>query len=94
MVEMWQQVLFNQTLQNLENQDILRPLMSAESPSTPQKSYPKFRNPLTTFEIFQKEPLKKHKTPQGARGGLRIWWGVNISSFCQNKTLVKFQNSN
>ena len=24
------------------------------SPPTPQKSYPKFRNPRTTFEIFKK----------------------------------------
>ena len=32
--------------------------------------------------------------PQGARGGLRMFLGVNISFFCENKPPVKFQNSN
>ena len=62
--------------------------------STPQKSYPKFRNPRTNFEIFKKK-LKNLKTaPTGAIGGLRIFGGANISFFCENKPPVKFQNSN
>ena len=65
------------------------------SPPTPQKSYPKFRNPRTTFEIFKKNCKKNLKRPsQVASGGLRILLGVNISFFCENKPPVKFQNSN
>ena len=69
--------------------------VSAESSSnispTPQKSYPKSRNPMTTFEI-KKTHLKT--LFQGAMGGLQIFCGVNISFFCKNKPPVKFQNSN
>ena len=61
------------------------------SPPTPQKSYPKFRDPRTTFEIFKK---KLKMPPQGAMGGLQICWGVHISFFCKKKKPVKFQNSN
>ena len=65
------------------------------SPPTPQKSYPKFQNPRTNFEIFNFNFFFKPKNdPQGARGGLQIFWGVNISFFCENKPPVKFQNSN
>ena len=39
------------------------------SPPTPQKSYPKFRNPKKTFEIFKKNFKKTKNAPQGARGG-------------------------
>ena len=42
-----------------------------------------------------KKTLKKPKNdPQGARGGLQICLGVNVSFFCENKPPVKFQNSN
>ena len=47
---------------------------------------------ILKFSIFF---FKKPKNvPQGARGGLRIFLGVNISFFCENKPPVKFQNSN
>ena len=51
------------------------------SPPTPQKSYLEFRNPRTNFEIFTKKIKKPKNAPQGARGGLRIFLGVNISFF-------------
>jgi hypothetical protein len=41
---------------------------------------------------FSKKKLKM--PPQGARGGLRIFLGVNISFFWENKPSVKFRNSN
>ena len=73
--------------------------VSAESSSNinpnPSEVISKVRNPRTTFEIFKIKIFKKTKNaPQGARGGLRIFWGVNISFFCENKPPVKFQNSN
>ena len=38
------------------------------SPPTPQKSYLKFRNPRTTFEIFKKNHLQKPKnSPPGGQ---------------------------
>ena len=72
--------------------------VSAESPSnippTPQKSYPKFRNPRTNFEIFIFFCLNL-KTPIMEPGGVpNFFGGVNISFFCENKPPVKFQNSN
>ena len=61
------------------------------SPPTPQKSYPKFRNPKTTFEIFK----KNLKTPPRGPGGVSEFFGGLISPFlCENKPHVKFQNSN
>ena len=44
--------------------------------------------------MFKKNFKKPKNAPQGARGGLQIFWGVIISFFCENKTPVKFQNSN
>ena len=45
------------------------------SPPTPQLSYPKFRNPRTTFEIFKKTLLKNLKTPPGGHGGSPHFFG-------------------
>ena len=64
------------------------------SPPTPQKSYLKFRNPRTNFEIFKKK-LKNLKTPPRGPGGVSEFFGGLISPFfCENKPPVKFQNSN
>ena len=38
------------------------------SPPTPQKSYPKFQNPRTNFEIFNKKIQKTYKRPPGGQG--------------------------
>ena len=47
--------------------------MSAESPSNiSPKSYPKFRNPRTTFEIFKKTTLKNLKAPIGVLARLTL----------------------
>ena len=49
----------SQTIFVREEADKFPAHLSAESPSnispTRQKSYPKFRNPRTTFEIFKKK---------------------------------------
>ena len=47
--------------------------VSAESPSNiSPKSYPKFRNPRTTFEIFKKTTLKNLKAPIGVLARLTL----------------------
>ena len=54
-----------------------------------------YTNRKFEYCYFHTKTLKNLKTPpQGARGGLQIFLGVNISFFCENKTPVKFQNSN
>ena len=61
------------------------------SPLTPQKSYPKFRNPKTTFDKTINKKLKK--TPPGGQGGRSPnLLGVNISFLCEYKPPITFQN--
>jgi hypothetical protein len=56
--------------------------VSAESPSNISP------NPSEVISIGQLLKLKKKKknAPEGARGGLQILLGVNISFFCENKS--------
>ena len=60
------------------------------SPPTTQKSYPKFRNPRKTFEIFTQKTFTNLKTPHRGQGGLRIFLGVNISFFVGINPLWSF----
>ena len=48
------------------------------SPPTPQKSYPKFQNPTTTFEIFKNKNLKNENAPPR---GVSEFFGGLISPF-------------
>ena len=72
--------------------------VSAESPSNispnPSEVISEVSEPWDNFWNFQKKILKNLKTPpQGARGGLRIFLGVNIFfCCCENEPPLKFQN--
>ena len=59
------------------------------SPPTPQKSYTKFRNPRTTFEI---SPFSgQNRVILGGRGGPRIFFLLESSYFCYLGAHAKFQ---
>ena len=61
------------------------------SPPTAKNSYPKFRNPKTTFEILREKKLNLKNTPpppQGHRGSQKTL-GLIISFFCDNKPTCK-----
>ena len=61
------------------------------SPPTPQKSYPKFQKPRTNFESFKKKQKNLKTAPRGPGGGLRIFFGVNISFFVRINPLWSFR---
>ena len=67
----------------------------SESPSnispTPQKSYPKFRNPRTTFENTPLRP-PKYSIVRGVGGVPDFFEGLESSYFCYLGAHAKFQN--
>jgi hypothetical protein len=59
------------------------------SPPTPQKSYPKFRNPRTNFQFFF---LNLKTAPTGARGCLRFFLGLISPFFVRKNPLWSFRS--